>query len=323
MEAREGTHRTLRRRNPVDIIIRAARIYQERLSGNVFLYAFGSQYIEVEFPTENFRHLAGVYTRLSAERFFQLATKGELMPYRIQFTERHPYDLFLRKAKHLHEIAALTSSSCLVLQNIRTSTRKEKPFEFGLTNHSFTLCMGQNADMQGRLKNLHVVPYSLRDEDCQGRSEEQHPVTFILRKRADQKKYDTICYLDAEKTQQISKAIQTKMSKGAWNAIRDVRSLKDWQVAQKAFLHTFMDGMSRIRTDKVQKITSVLVRAARQSLLNDGLQADVKDYIERYAPAAVRGSKNFAQEILDKALQEPDVAELVKPEQGKSFVHST
>ena len=113
------------------------------------------------------------------------------------------------------------------------------------------------------------------------------------------------------------------MSKGAWNAIRDVRSLKDWQVAQKAFLHTFMDGMSRIRTDKVQKITSVLVRAARQSLLNDGLQADVKDYIERYAPAAVRGSKNFAQEILDKALQEPDVAELVKPEQGKSFVHST
>ena len=56
----EEQKKTAQHRNPIDVIIRAARLYREHLSGNVFLYAFGNQCIAVEFPDWSFEHLAGV-----------------------------------------------------------------------------------------------------------------------------------------------------------------------------------------------------------------------------------------------------------------------
>lgn len=311
-ENMEEQKKTAQHRNPIDVIIRAARLYREHLSGNVFLYAFGNQCIEVEFPDWSFKHLAGVNVKLSADRFFRQAADGK--SFRVWFSKRHPHDLFLRKARHLHEIHKLTQSDCLVLETIHTKSREEAPFDFGLTNHDFTLCLGQNADTKGKLRNLHVVPYSLREEDGCRRSEKQHPIAFILRKRADQKRYDTVCFLKAGRMKQIPKDIQQKMDSGLLHAVCDFQKLKDWQTARKAFLQTFLPELLGISTSQKRNVENVLVKAAQQSLIHDGLQEDVKDYIDKYAPFTMRGENDLGQRILDKALQHPAVVKVTNPE---------
>ena len=53
-------------------IIEAAKIYSQNLAGKVFLYVYGEEYFEVSFPVENFLHLTGVETGLSAKNFTRM-----------------------------------------------------------------------------------------------------------------------------------------------------------------------------------------------------------------------------------------------------------
>ena len=69
-----------------------------------------------------------------------------------------------------------------------------------------------------------------------------------------------------------------------------------------------------IPTAKAGGFTAVLVKAAQHSLIHDGLQEDVKDYIDKYAPFTMRGENDLGQRILDKALQHPAVVKVTNPE---------
>ena len=51
----------------------AAVLYKNNLVGRKFLYVFENRYIEVIYKSENFRHLTGVDTMLSAKAFYNYA----------------------------------------------------------------------------------------------------------------------------------------------------------------------------------------------------------------------------------------------------------
>lgn len=89
------------RKNIVEEIKKAAALYKKHLVGKRFLYVFEGQYIEVIYKAQNFRHLTGVNTRLSAKQFYSYAVRNLLEVHQIGFNRVHPYDLCVKKSNIL------------------------------------------------------------------------------------------------------------------------------------------------------------------------------------------------------------------------------
>ena len=171
----------------------AAKLYQKFLVGRKFLYAFDGRFIEVIYKAQNFRHLTGVETPLSAKRFYQAAVHDQLQTSQIHFSKAHPYDLCLRKVRHLHQITDLAASESFLLEEIRTNTQS---YKFGTTDLNFTLCMNRELDAAGAEVSECFVVQSLRDEDCFRRARNIYPVTHILSKPNDARYYTDLIYLE-------------------------------------------------------------------------------------------------------------------------------
>lgn len=182
------------RRNIVRQIQHAADLYKRHLVGKRFMYVFDGQFIEVIYKTENFRHLTGVATALSAKRFYSYASRHMLAASQIWFNNVHPYDLCVRKVQHLGEIAMLAGSESFMLEEIRTHTQS---YKFGTTDLNFTLCMNRELDDSGNVKGDCFVVQSLRDEDCFSKSKDAYVVSHIFSRPNDSKKYCDLIYEDA------------------------------------------------------------------------------------------------------------------------------
>lgn len=185
------------RKNAVSLITSAAQSYRDLLVGKRFLYVFDGRYIEVLFEAKNFKHLTGVSTNLSAERFFKYAVGHKLAASQIWFDAGHPYALSIRKLKHLGDMANMSSSENLMLEDIYTNT---KTYKFGTTDLRFTLCMGMPTDFEGNEIGDCYVVESLRDEDCFSRSTGAFVVTHILSRPNDKKKYSDVLFMDTSAT---------------------------------------------------------------------------------------------------------------------------
>lgn len=103
---------------------------------------------------DNFRHLTGVETKLSAKRFYQYAVKSQLQSTQIFFTGKHLYLLCKRKIAHIGEIAVLASNENFMLEEILTDT---KSYKFGTTDLDFTLCMNKEYDDRGRKRASAIL----------------------------------------------------------------------------------------------------------------------------------------------------------------------
>ena len=114
----------------------AAKLYRDRLVGKRFMYVFDGRYIEVIYKAENFRHLTGVETFLSAKRFYSYAARKILTADQIGFNAKHPYDLCVRKVEHIGEVATMAGSESFLLEEIKTDTQS---YKFGTTDLNFTL----------------------------------------------------------------------------------------------------------------------------------------------------------------------------------------
>ena len=167
----------------------AAKLYKKYLVGKRFMYVFDNRYIEVLFKAENFRHLTGVDTHLSAKSFYSYATRGILEASQIRFTVSHPYDLCVRKIKHISNIATMAASECFMLEEIKTDTMS---YKFGTTDLNFTLCLNKETNGEGD----SFVVQSLRDEDCFSKSESAYIVTHIFSCKTDEKKYKDLLFID-------------------------------------------------------------------------------------------------------------------------------
>ncbi len=176
-------------------ISRAARLYKQHLVGKRFLYVFDNRYIEVLYKKQNFKHLTGVDTNLTAKKFFDYAIKNQLQANQIFFSSRHPYALCKKKLKHILEIISLAYSESFMLEEIVTQT---KTYKFGTTELNFSLCMNKEYDQSGNEIGDCYIVQSLRDEDCFNKSKHVYPVTHIFsRENNTAKKYTTRLFVDS------------------------------------------------------------------------------------------------------------------------------
>lgn len=171
----------------------AAQLYRHHLVGKKFLYVFDGRYIEVIYKSENFRHLTGVATSLSAKSFYSKAARQMLGANQISFTPVHPYALCLRKLQHIGQIATMAGSESFMLEEITTQTQS---YKFGTTDLHFSLCMNKELDDEGKEKGECYVVQSLRDEDCFSKSKDAYVVTHIFAKPNDAKRYAELLYRD-------------------------------------------------------------------------------------------------------------------------------
>ena len=185
------------RKNIVKKIENAAALYREKLVGKRFIYVFDNRYIEVIYKAENFRHLTGVETFLTARRFYSYAARRILATSQVSFSSSHPYDLCLRKRQHINEVAEMAGSESFILEEIKTNT---KSYKFGTTDLNFTLCMNRELDSQGNEKGDCFIVQSLRDGDCFKKSKDVYVVTHILSRSNDKKKYTDLLYMDQSAT---------------------------------------------------------------------------------------------------------------------------
>ena len=172
----------------------AAKLYKENLVGKKFLYVFDGRYIEVIYKAQNFRHLTGVESKLTAKRFYNDAVKNALQSNQVFFSRSHPYSLCVKKIKHIKEISVLASSENFMLEEIVTNTRT---YKFGTTDLNFTLCMNKETDCEGREIGDCYIVESLRDEDCFSKSKDAFVVTHIFSMPNDGEKYTNLLFMDA------------------------------------------------------------------------------------------------------------------------------
>ena len=182
----------------VQEIQKAALLYKTYLVGRKFLYIFEGQYIEVIYSSKGFKHLTGVESPLTAKLFFDNAVKRKLSINNIGFSSKHPYDLCVRKVKHLCQLPELASGDGFLLQSIKTNTQN---YKFGATDLDFTLLFNPPIDVStGTLLSECLYVESLRDEDCFERSSDVYEITHILSKKNDQTLYDTVHFIDKRYT---------------------------------------------------------------------------------------------------------------------------
>ena len=178
-------------------IIEAAKIYSQNLAGKAFLYVYGEEYFEVSFPVENFLHLTGVETRLSAKDFYKNAKKAKLSDKQFYFDTRHPYAIAKKKLPCLKRLPELTNDMVCILKDMKTVTIV---YKLSVTNLEFTLGLTENTDNEGKRINDFFLPRSLRVEDTSvERSNDGEVVDFIFAKDASIASYDTLMVEDKNK----------------------------------------------------------------------------------------------------------------------------
>lgn len=195
-------------------IVEAAEIYSQNLAGRTFLYVYGEEYFEVSFPVENFLHLTGVETKLSAKDFYKNAKKAKLSDAQFYFDARHPYATTKKKLPCLKRLPELTNDIVCILKEMKTVTIV---YKLSVTNLEFTLGLTENADSEGRRINDLFLPRSLRVEDTSvEKSNGGEIVDFIFAKDASIASYDTLLVEDESKA--IPESIRHLISAKFYNA---------------------------------------------------------------------------------------------------------
>lgn len=210
-------HRTQNKIRITQSIIQAASVYKEKMVGYSFLYVFEGRFIEVIYRVKDFMHLTGVDSNLSVDAFYREAIRGRLQHGQIYFSQRHPYDLCVRKITQLRNISAVTDSEIFILEDLTTNTFT---YRFGLTELNFTLCLNEDTDFFGNIVSDKYVVRSLRIEDSVLRSSVAYEVQYIFAKRNDEELYNSLKYKDERcKISNLSDEILSKLDRSMLNDI--------------------------------------------------------------------------------------------------------
>lgn len=173
-------------------IIKASEIYRDKLAGKVFLFIYGDNWFEVVFKTDRFLHLTGVSTQLSAQDFYNKATKKKLTEKQFDFTKQHPFETARKKLPCLIRLPELTTSLVCVVKDLATITLT---YKIGLTNLDFTLGLTENIDADGVKINNWFLPRTLRTKDrAIETSKDSDFIDFVLEKNAAEDKYTKITF---------------------------------------------------------------------------------------------------------------------------------
>ncbi|MDD6770643.1 PBECR4 domain-containing protein [Inconstantimicrobium porci] len=188
----------------------AAIKYKNYFVGNTYMFVYQNQYIEVMFKKSSFLHLTGVSTNISAENFFEHALiRNGLRPQEVLFGQDHPYDLADKKTQYLTDLYKITITDVVIATDIQTMTFK---YSIGITNLEFIICLGDDTDLEGRLKSKCKVPYSFRVEEIENNKfNKLYDVTHIFKKKTGEKKYNVLTYGNIEDVKLLPMEIQQKI----------------------------------------------------------------------------------------------------------------
>lgn len=196
-------------------IINASHIYRDSLAGKVFLYVYGDKYFEVVFQTNRFMHLTGVASYLSAQDFYDKATKSKLTTGQIQFDPKHPYSSVKKKLTCLMLLPSLTDNLVCVVKSLATLTLT---YKIGITNLDFTLGLTENTDLQGNKINDWFSPRTLRVKDkAIDNSSEAEFIDFIFVKDASKAKYEAVTFSDKSKC--VPETVRELLSLDLYNSL--------------------------------------------------------------------------------------------------------
>lgn len=171
-------------------IISAAKAYQEMLVGRYYLYIFENQCFEMYYGTDNFLHLTGAGTKLSANQFYGLAVSGKLQPKQLFFNQRFPLQTALKKTEYLSELEKFVKEGYFIVKDLKTATVLY-PYTITNIDHSVLLGLKEETD-----KEIHI-PKSFRVKgNIYNKAENNnlYEINFICSKKDYQGLYDTVLY---------------------------------------------------------------------------------------------------------------------------------
>lgn len=180
-------------------IITAANIYSG-LTSRSFLYVYGDKFFEVTFPRRCFRHLCGVDSAETAERFYADAKAGRLDKDQIQFMRKKGQSIRVakKKANTLKSLLCLINQQVVVLEDLTTKTFT---YQIGVTDLAITLCLEKNSDKNAKSPIAGLFyPRSLRvDEKAIDKSAFAEFANYVFAKDLcldGSKKYDKMLFSD-------------------------------------------------------------------------------------------------------------------------------
>lgn len=178
--------------NIINRIYYIATLYQNLLVAKTFLILYEGNSSEILFKSDNFLHLCGVGTNLSAIYFYKYAISKKLSSKDIFFNTSHPYDFANTKTQHLQKAISLLSREAFVITDVSTQT---KTFKLGATDLEVVFCFDSQVDNTGNVINNALVPYSLRVEDIpNSKFNNMYEVDYVLSKKTGTKTYINIEY---------------------------------------------------------------------------------------------------------------------------------
>ena len=180
----------------VDIIINAAKNYQERLQDKTFLiiYQNGSKVdkVQVEFRDNHFLHLTGVKTKLSAQRFYEKCLNRRLSDKEIELDCKGKSQQKLSVLPFLHE---LLYHNCMIGTFINSGICIRADYFVGNTKAVLSVGFRYGKKMD--------FPVTLYKEDVRSLIKPTNKVLAIFSKKYREYNYAECTYLS--KGQEISK----------------------------------------------------------------------------------------------------------------------
>ena len=173
-------------------IHKISKQYKNELVNKTFLILYEGKAVEITYRIDNFLHLCGVETNLTAKDFYRRAVHSKLSCKEIQFTQKHPYNLAEIKTKHLSKALSLINRDAFVVSDITTQT---KSFILGTTDLEIVLCFDLQINKSGKIISPILIPYSLRVEDIpNNKFSNMYEVDYVLSKETGTKHYMNIEY---------------------------------------------------------------------------------------------------------------------------------
>lgn len=184
------------KKKTIEIIVQAAKNYKEYLQDKVFLIIYTenrvTKTVQVEFRDSHFLHLTGVYTKLSAKRFYEKCINQKLSINDFELEKGGKTQQKLMVLPLLHE---LLYNNCMIGNFINAGIYIRADYFVGNTKATLSVGFryGKNVDF----------PVTLYKEDVRKLSQPTNKVLAIFKRDYDQVNYMECTYLS--KGQEIGK----------------------------------------------------------------------------------------------------------------------
>ena len=184
------------KKKAIEIIVHAAKNYKDYLQDKVFLIIYTekgiTKNVQVEFRDSHFLHLTGVYTRLSAKRFYKKCINQKISINDFELEKGGKTQQKLIVLPFLHE---LLYNNCMIGNFINSGIYIRADYFVGNTKAILSVGFryGKNIDF----------PVTLYKEDVRKLSQPTNKVLAIFVRNYDQDKYTACTYLS--KGQEIGK----------------------------------------------------------------------------------------------------------------------